>query len=261
MRQWVVLYKKEMREMCRNFKWIWVPLVFILLGIMQPVTFYFLPEILQGAGNIPAGSIIEMPLPSGGEVMMQTISQYGIMGLLIIVLSMMSVVSGERNSGVIELILVKPVSYTKFITAKWAGMLTITAVSFLLSYAGAWYYTEQLIGEVDFLAVIYSFLLYLLWLFFIVSITLLMSTLFRSMGATAFVTLGIVAILTICTGLFNKVMTLSPSRLSDFAGQWVMGIGSNSDVPLVGVIIITILCIAACVGLAVYGLHKKQSLS
>lgn len=259
MRQWLVLYRKEMLEMSRNFKWIWVPLVFILLGIMQPVMFYFMPEILKSAGNLPEGAVIDIPLPSGGEVLMQTLGQYGMIGLLILVLSMMSVVSGERNSSVIELILVKPVSYVNFITAKWAGMLTITTIAFMLGYLGSWYYTLQLIGSVPIGDVIISSLYYLLWLYLIVSVTLLTSTIFRSIGATAFITLGGVALLTILTGLLSKLLVWSPSRLSELAGLSVMG--SPIDAPIAGILTVTILCIVACLVLSVYTLRNKQSLT
>jgi ABC-2 type transport system permease protein len=259
MRQWLVLFRKEMLEMSRNYKLIWVPLVFILLGIMQPVMFYFMPEILQTAGNLPEGAVIDIPMPSGGEVLMQTLGQYGMMGLLVLVLSMMSVVSGERNSSVIELILVKPVSYVNFITAKWAGMLTITTISFMLGYLGAWYYTMQLIGLVPIGDVVTSSLYYLLWLYLIVSVTLLTSTVFRSIGATAFVTLGSVALLTILTGLLNRVLAWSPSRLSELAG--ISAMGSPIDAPIGGILTVTILCIAACLILSVYTLRNKQSLS
>lgn len=259
MRQWLVLYRKEMLEMSRNYKWIWVPLVFILLGIMQPVMFYYMPEILQAAGNLPEGTVIDIPLPGGGEVLMQTLSQYGTMGLLVLVLSMMSVVSGERNSSVIELILVKPVSYTNFITAKWAGMLTITTVAFMLGYLGAWYYTMQLIGSVPIGDVVISLLYYLLWLYLIVSITLLTSSIFRSIGATAFITLGGVALLTILTGLMSRVLAWSPSRLSELAGLSAMG--SPIDAPIGAIVTVTIIGIAVCLVLSVYTLRNKQSLS
>ena len=38
-----VLLRKEGLENWRNKKWIWVPLVFILLAIMDPITNYYLP--------------------------------------------------------------------------------------------------------------------------------------------------------------------------------------------------------------------------
>ncbi|TCZ78768.1 ABC transporter permease [Paenibacillus albiflavus] len=259
MRQWLVIYRKEMSEMGRNYKWLWVPLIFILLGIMQPVMLYYMSDILKSAGNLPAGTVVEFPLPSGGEVLMQTLGQYGMMGVLILVLSMMTVVSGERNSGVIELILVKPVSYTKFITAKWAGMLTITTVSLSLGYLASWYYTMLLFETVQITDVLVSLCIYLLWFFLIVSVTLLTSTMFRSFGATAFVTIGCIAVLTLLTNLWTKALAWSPSRLSALAGQWVMG--KPDDEPIAFIIIVAILCMVGCLLLSVTVLRNKQSLS
>lgn len=53
MRSAWVLYRKEMLEMTRSYKLIWIPVVFIILGIMQPLTTYYLPEILKASGDVP----------------------------------------------------------------------------------------------------------------------------------------------------------------------------------------------------------------
>lgn len=259
MRQWAILYNKEMVEMWRNYKWIWVPLVFLILGIMQPLSTYFMPEILEAAGGLPEGTVIEIPLPSGEQVMAQTLSQFGVMGMLILVLSMMSVVSGELNGGVAELIFVKPVTFVQFIMAKWAGMITLITAAFVLSYMGAWYYTEQLIGQVAFDFVLRSLLIYWLWLVFVVSVTLLMSTWFRSFGATAFITLGFIVLLTVLTNFFTNILAWSPGRLPQFA---VLDLQDYSaDVPLLAVVVTTIVCIGGCILLSIYLLRQKQSLA
>ncbi|MEH7526490.1 hypothetical protein V7149_24970 [Bacillus sp. JJ1503] len=51
MNQWVTLFNKEMVELSRNFKWIWVPIVFILLAVKEPLTVYFMPQILDAVGG------------------------------------------------------------------------------------------------------------------------------------------------------------------------------------------------------------------
>ena len=71
MTQWTVLYRKEMTEMARNYKILWIPIVFILLGVMQPVSSYYMPEILDTFGGLPEGTILEMPTPTGAEVLMK----------------------------------------------------------------------------------------------------------------------------------------------------------------------------------------------
>lgn len=222
MNQWIVLFRKEMKEMWRSGKWLWVPVVFLLLGIMNPISSYYLPDILEKAGNLPEGAVIEIPPPKPSEVMVETLSQYGTMGVLILVLANMGVVSAERTSGIASMIMVKPVRYFSYITAKWASMVTLAAVSFLAGYGGAWYYTELLIGHVDPARAAAGFTVYGLWLIFILTVTLMMSTWLRSGGAIAFVTLFIAAALSILSGLFSRYAGWSPGRLADHAGAILM---------------------------------------
>ncbi len=50
MKQWLVLFQKEQVELWRNYKWIWVPVVFLLLGSSTPLSTYFMPQILEDFG-------------------------------------------------------------------------------------------------------------------------------------------------------------------------------------------------------------------
>jgi len=220
-RQWWVLYQKEMTEMWRNGKWLWVPVVFVLLGIMNPISSYYMPEILKSAGNLPEGAVIQIPMPKPPEVLVETLSQYGTLGVLILVLASMGVVSAERTSGIAAMILVKPVSYFSYITAKWAGLLSLMAVSFSAGYFAAWYYTEALIGPVELSRVASGFLVYGLWLIFVLTVTMFMSIWLKGGGAIAFITIAITAALSILTGLFSRYMTWSPSRLAGHAGSFL----------------------------------------
>lgn len=54
MNSFIVLVNKEFTQMIRDFKIIWLPLVFILLGITQPVMTYYLPTILEALGAVKA---------------------------------------------------------------------------------------------------------------------------------------------------------------------------------------------------------------
>lgn len=214
---WTVLYMKEMKELWRSRKWVWVPLVFVLLGVSQPVASYYMPDILQAAGSLPEGAVIEIPKPTAAEVLGQTLSQYGTIGLLILVLSLMGVVSAERVSGAASLVLVKPVSFASYITAKWAGAITLIFASFAAGYVSSWYYTELLIGPIAADRAIASLLLYGFWLVFVATVTVSLSSVLNGSGAIAFLSVGIVIMLTVLTGLFERYMRWSPSTLTGHA--------------------------------------------
>jgi ABC-2 type transport system permease protein len=222
MRQWSVLFKKEWIEMTRNFKILWIPLVFILLGIMQPVTSYYLPEIIKAAGELPEGAVFDIPVPTPQEVLVQTFGQYSQIGVLVLVLAFMGIVAAEKNSGVSDIILVKPVSFTNYITAKWVSITIMTLGSFLLGILASWYYTGVLIGDVEFGELMKGSLVYGTWLVFLMTVTLLLSSLFKSNIFVAFMSLLVAIGLSALTSLLSKWMTWSPARLSTHASSLLL---------------------------------------
>ncbi|WP_018758647.1 ABC transporter permease [Paenibacillus terrigena] len=259
MRQFGLFYRKEMLEMARSYKWIWVPMVFLLLGVMQPVTTYYMPEILKHAGNMPAGTIITMPTPTAGEVLAQTLNQFGTIGVLVLVLSMMGIVSGERQSGVTSLIFTKPVSFIAYMTAKWASMLTLTAAAFACGYAGACYYTIQLIGSLDVGTVIQAGLMYMLWFVFVISVLLLISAWLPNSAGVAFTTMAFIMLLSFGTSLLSRYLSWSPSRLSTIASEILTKVETLSSVG--PVLWISLCSILICVMLAVYRMQSQESIS
>jgi len=256
MTQWLVLYRKEMLELWRSMKWLWVPVVFVILGVMQPISSYYLPDILKSAGNLPEGAIIQIPTPSSLEVLAQTISQYGTMGVLILVLSSMGIVAGERQSGVAAMILVKPVPHASFITAKWAAASTLTLASFAAGFAAAWYYTVILFGEVPIAQTLQGFAAYALWLMFVITVTVTMSALFKGNGAIAFISIGSIALLTIISGLLTRYLSWSPSKLADYAGNLLLTGKAGESLPYA--IGISLAAMAVLLVLAIAGFKRKE---
>jgi ABC-2 type transport system permease protein len=214
MSQWLILFKKEWLEMSRNFKLLWMPLVFILLGIMQPVTSYYLPQILKAAGELPEGAVFDIPMPSSAEVLVGTLGQYSQIGVLVLALGFMGIIAGERSSGVAGMILVKPVSFTSYITAKWLSAVILTGISFFLGMLASWYYTKLLIGDIAFSTLLNGSLVYFVWLAFLITVTVLFSSFLKSSGIVAFVTIIIAILLSAITSLLSKWMTWSPANLS-----------------------------------------------
>lgn len=220
MKQWHVLYNKEMLEMWRNYKWLWVPIVFIILGMMNPVSTYYMPQLLV-ANGITEEVVRLLPVPSAAEILAKTLSQYNTLGILILVLSLMGVVASERQSGSVIMVLVKPVTHLSYITAKWAGMVTLTIVSFALGYLATWYYTGVLIGSVPFTQIWESFLVYSLWLLFVITMTLLYSALLNSTGGIAFLSILTVVAFSLSTSLLKRYVKWSPGHLSGQASDIV----------------------------------------
>jgi len=258
MQQWGVLYRKELTEMVRNYKILWIPLVFILLGVMQPISSYYMPEILDNFGGLPEGAIIEMPLPTGAEVLISVLSNYGMLGVLILVLSAMGIVSAERRSGVAGMVMSKPVAYSSYILSKWAGVVTITLLSFLIGYLASWYYTNLLFESVATVDILKSFAIYSLWLILVVTLTLFFSTIMKENGSAAFITILVIVVASTVTSLLKNKLEWSPSNLTGHTGHLLQtGELQSSFLP---VLLITIALIILILVLTIQIFKRKEIL-
>ncbi|GGG81256.1 hypothetical protein GCM10010918_43110 [Paenibacillus radicis (ex Gao et al. 2016)] len=223
MSQWMIIWRKELLELARSYKLLWLPLVFLLLGVSQPIVTYFLPDILANAGNFPQGTVIEMPKPQSGEVLAQTLQQYGMIGSLIVALGFMGAVSSERNSGAASMILVKPISRSAYLLAKWTAMLVLVWGSLTIGYLGAWYYTSLLIGEVDAIRAIQALLVFALWLSVIGTLMIAGSVWLRSGAAAAFSALGLAILLSLTASFLPSALAWSPGQLPGLASGFLLG--------------------------------------
>jgi ABC-2 type transport system permease protein len=256
MSQWMTLFNKEVLEMWRNFKWIWVPITFILLGVSEPLTSYYLPQIIKSVGGLPEGAIFEMPKPTAGAVLASGLSKYSTIGVLVIVLGTMGIIAGERKSGVAAMILVKPVSYFSFITSKWAGSLLLVWISLFIGYISTWYYTGQLFDWVPIGEFFQSFVLYGLWLTVILTVTVFFSAALLSPGMAGFISLALALIVSILSGALSHLLEWSPSQLTSYAGVLLTGGELPSDT--MPAILIALLLIVILLWLSVFLFKKKE---
>jgi ABC-2 type transport system permease protein len=256
MRQWLSLFQKEILEMWRNYKWIWVPITFILLGVSEPLTSYYMKDILDSLGGLPDEAVIDIPLPSAGAVLASGLSQYSTIGVLIIVLGTMGVIASERKSGVAAMILVKPVSYFSYITSKWAGSLLLVWVSLFIGYLSTWYYTGQLFDWIPIGEFFQSYLLYGLWLTVILTITVFFSAALLAPGMAGFISLALALVVSIISGALSHLLEWSPSQLTSYAST-LLTAGELPDNTLPASLI-AIIIIAIFLWLSVFIFKKKE---
>ncbi len=200
MRILTAMIKKEMVEMLKNYKWLIVPVLFMFFGAMQPITYYYMPEILKMA-SFPQGTILQIPVPTPGETMISVYSQFNQIGILVLVLISMGAIANEVKSGVAETILVKPISIKHYISSKWIAYFSITIVGSLLGVMIGYFYTIQLIGDISFIIIVKSAVIYLFYLLIYVGLSLFFSSIFTSGIAAGGITITIAIVLSIIGSL------------------------------------------------------------
>lgn len=220
MNQFGVLLKKEWRENFRNYKLFWIPAVFILLGITEPVSNYFLPQILDSVGNLPEGTVLEFPVPEPEQVMAAIMGQYQLLGLLIFVLAYMGTIAGERKSGTATLLYARPLSFSSYFMSKWVMAAIIALLSVWLGFLAGYYYTYLLFGSIDVMDLIQFGFTYSLWILLVISIALVSSALMPNAGLAAAMSLGIILISQLVDGLLGTYWPISPLKLPAYAAAW-----------------------------------------
>ncbi|WP_407272953.1 ABC transporter permease [Radiobacillus sp. PE A8.2] len=254
--QWLTIFNKEMLEYWRNFKWIWVPLVFILIAIMDPITTYYLPVILDAVGGLPEGSEIPMPELSAVDALMMSFTELSMFGVLVIVLSSMGLIAGERKSGVAELVLVKPVHYFTYISSKWAATLVLVWGSLFIGMFVSWYYVNLLYGDLSFVALLQAVGFYGLWLTLVVTVTTFYNTLFRGPGLVAFVSLATIIAMSITNMILKHILTWFPNNLSGYIGDMLVNGEISGD--LWGTAMITLVVIIVVLTASYFTFRGKE---
>ncbi|WP_438494997.1 ABC transporter permease subunit [Paenibacillus sp. IHBB 3054] len=243
MRSFWTLYSKEMLETLRSYKLIWIPIVFIILGIMQPLVTYYMRDILEASANVPAGMLESFEMPEAAAVMAQALGQYGTIGILVLALGTMNALAGERSSGTAELLMAKPVTPMVIIIAKWAAQLTLLVTALGLGAAGAGYYTEALMGPLAWGEVAAATGIYGLWLLCGVSLTLLFSSFLRG-PAAVFLALALMAGVSLAYSLLPTRLGWTLAALPGLSAGVLVDSGTAGVGPFLSAAVLIVLCIA-----------------
>ncbi|WP_066392810.1 ABC transporter permease [Neobacillus mesonae] len=232
MSTFIVLAKKEVAQMVREYKIIWLPLVFIFLGITQPVVTYYLPDILKAVGG-GQGITIDpsMAAQNGGEVLASTLgSQFDQLGIMIIIVSIMGIIQSDKANGMLAFILTRPVKVSSYIYGKIISNYLFVTFSVTIGYLVSYLYVYLLFTSIHFIDFLAALLFYLLWVLFIVSFTTMISTIFNSQGIIALISIVFLLVCRVIVGLSPVIDRINPASMSKY-GMDILVLGTvNPDV-------------------------------
>ena len=243
-----VLLQKELQEAWRTRRLPVIAVLFLLVGVVSPLTARYLPEILELSlgDQLP----IPLPTPTGLDALAQLQKNLGQIGALAAIALAMGAVSGELDRGTAALVLAQPASRGAFLGAKLVAIGLVLAICTGLAAAVAWIYTAVLFEPqpaIGWLAMaVLSWLALLAW----AAITFLASAATGSTTAAAgigFVGLVVVSLASVVPALGR----LLPSGLSAPAVELAAGSGVADPGAAVSALLGTIVLI----GVAAFGAH------
>ncbi|QQK81480.1 ABC transporter permease subunit [Salicibibacter cibi] len=246
-----VLLRKELLETFRSYRWLWLPVFFIGLAIMQPLLSFYMEDIVEQFGSMPEGTMMTIPTPSAEQVYSETLGQFTQIGTFTLVLAFMGSLSNERKSGEALLTLSKPTKYYAYWFSKWVSALGITTVSYLVGITAAIYYIFALFEPLPAGEILLSTIAYLVWLMFVVTIVLVWSTVSKHTSVAAAGALITLLLLNVSASLFGDLMSWTPGILPGIAA------GVETDTVVIP-IIVSLMLIAVLITASIRYMKKTD---
>ena len=216
-----VLLIKELREQFRTNRLVAVAAVFVLFGILGPLTDRYMKQLFDAIGSESAGMTFQVPPPSlagASAQILKNLSQFGIICALLLA---MGSVAWERERGTAGMIMTKPASRAAFLAAKLVAISINLGVAVVLGCGLAYVYTTLLYPEAFPIGGYVAMSVLLWWtLVIFAAITMLGSTLTRSAIAAAGI--GLVSLLVV--GIIGALPVIGPYMPSSLpASDLVLG--------------------------------------
>jgi len=226
--------------------------------MMDPLSYYYLPEIIEIAGGVPEGTVFEIPELQAEEVIMMSLEQVSMFGVLVIALISMGTITNEKKSGLTEMILVKPISANHYITSKWMAYLLLTVFSFAIAIIFSAYYIFILYNTLPIMTVLLIYLFYSTWLIFVLSLSIFYNSFARNAGIVLACTVGTIILMSIFNMIFQHQLPMFPNQLSTHIHTFVMT--DNVSTELIATSIITLASSILLVMVSILIFNKSEKI-
>ncbi len=217
-----VFLRKELREAVRSNRLLVVAVVFVILGIISPLTAKYTPELLKMLGTSQSGVQIIIPTPTVADSIAQYLKNVAGTGIFVALLVPMGMVAREKERGTAAFVLTKPISRQAFLAAKLVSLIVVLGVGVLLAAAAVYFYTAILFEPIAFGGFVACTVLVLLSLVVYAVLTFLGSTLANSqlpavgIGLAAWVLISLI-------GIIPNAAQYTPAGLLEPASALALG--------------------------------------
>lgn len=212
MTSYIAFTKKEFLEMTRTYKLFIMITVFLLFGMMSPLTAKLTPELLRAFAD--SGITITISEPTAMDSWMQFFKNVSQLGLVILIIVFGGSLPAEFSKGTLIILLTKGLPRKNVILAKFTAMAAIWTMSYSVCFGVTYGYTRYFWKlQPDSARLLISAVL--LWAFALLLIALLLlgGTLFHSSYGSLLFT-GSVTILTFLINIIPKTQRYNPLSLA-----------------------------------------------
>ncbi|MPW24365.1 ABC transporter permease [Alkalibaculum sp. M08DMB] len=253
MRSYIAFTKKEFHEIWSTYKFFILITVFLLLGMMNPITAKITPQLLDSF--MPEGMVIAIAEPTALDSWMQFFSNVPQIGLIVLVIVFSGVMTSEFSRGTLINLLTKGLSRSTVILSKFTMSSAVWTLCYILCFAVTYFYTAYFWSSESINNI--GFSVFCLWLFGILLLAIIMlgGVLFKNSYGGLLLTSGLVVVLML-VNIVPNLQNYNPISLASNNMALLTG-----DVPIsdfTGAIVICGVGIIAFITSAIILFKKKQ---
>ncbi|MCY1691477.1 ABC transporter permease subunit [Exiguobacterium sp. SL14] len=215
MRTFYTLTMTEWLEAWKEWKIVWLPLFFIALGVTQPLLLMYMDVLLEHVGNAD-GIVVDpnRPPPQSLDVFSATIhGQFNQLGLIVLIMSFMGSLASDRQTGMQDFILTRPVSRNVYLLSKWFSHGMISLFGILIGALTSYCLTVYWFGSLSPILALRIISDFSVWTLFVVSLTLLISTYFQRAVPIGIFSLVVSLLLVAVPSLMPDILFFTPGAL------------------------------------------------
>lgn len=252
MNGYIAFLKKEWMENTRNYKLFLILALFLIFGMLSPITAKFLPQLIT---TLVTDMDITMPEPTALDSWTQFYKNVSQLGFSLTLIIFSSFLSSEYSKGTLINMLTKGLSRSAVIASKLTvagGIMTVSYwLAFAVTYAYTVYFWPDTVIAHTILAAVF------LWIngLFYLSILMLGCVLFRQAFPSVIFLLGVTTFISLVT-IPKALVRYSPfilitKHVDLLAGKVAL---SEFTIPLV----ITLVMTVGIISLSIFLFKKKQ---
>lgn len=235
--------KKELLEAVRTYRLLIMVIVFLLFGVMNPLTAKLIPVLVESF--LPEGMVMNVPEPTAMDSWMQFFKNVPQLGLAVVAILYSTMMSNEFSRGTLINMLTKGLSRSSVVLAKLIIAMFTFTISYLLCFLVSWAYTNYFWkNNVENLA----FSIFCVWLFglLLLAALILGGVIFKSSYGSLLFTGGFVCLLFL-VGIIPKIQQYLPVRLvSDNLALLTGGLTCSDFAAATVISCLLIICFTGC---------------
>lgn len=239
----IKLMRKELKEYLRTGKFYILLFVFLFFAILSPIAAKFMPELIK---SMSQGISIIIPSPTWRDSLLQFNKNLNQIIFIVIVIVFIGSISEEKSHGTALIVVVKGVDRRKWVISKFLFQFLLSVVILAIAFSFCYYYAKLLFPDTQFNTAIASTILFLIYLFFVISLTIFSS----SIGKNSIQSAGIFFSIFILINLLNLIPKLNlynPMALSAIESKWISSEVAWKDAikPIVSAMLISAIFISS----------------